>query len=42
MGPKLLYKDLDFASKYVKDNVNDSVLKIIVNNNDKYEELKTY
>ncbi|WP_148551264.1 Rne/Rng family ribonuclease [Paraclostridium bifermentans] len=40
IGPKLLYKDLDFASKYVKDNVNDSVLKIIVNNNDKYEELK--
>lgn len=40
IGPKLLYKDLDFAFKYVKDNVNDSVLKIIVNNNDKYEELK--
>ncbi|WP_195336197.1 Rne/Rng family ribonuclease [Paraclostridium bifermentans] len=40
IGPKLLYKDLDFASKYVKDNANDSVLKIIVNNNDKYEELK--
>lgn len=40
IGPKLLYKDLDFASKYVKDNVNDSVLQIIVNNNDKYEELK--
>lgn len=40
IGPKLLYKDLDFASKYIKDNVNDSVLKIIVNNNDKHEELK--
>ncbi|MEG2246688.1 MAG: Rne/Rng family ribonuclease [Peptostreptococcaceae bacterium] len=40
MGPKLLYKDLDFASKYVKDNVNDNVDKIVVNNNDKYEELK--
>ncbi|MFR9069633.1 MAG: ribonuclease E/G, partial [Paraclostridium sp.] len=40
IGPKLLYKDLDFASKYVKDNVNDSVEKIIVNNKEKYEELK--
>ncbi|MEN2259366.1 Rne/Rng family ribonuclease [Paraclostridium benzoelyticum] len=40
IGPKLLYKDLDFASKYIKDNVNDNVLKIIVNNNEKYEELK--
>lgn len=41
IGPKLLYKDLDFASKYIKDNVNDSVSKIIVNNNHKYEELKS-
>ncbi|MBS6023229.1 MAG: Rne/Rng family ribonuclease [Paeniclostridium sordellii] len=41
IGPKLLYKDLDFASKYVKDNVNDSVEKIIVNNEEKYEELKS-
>ncbi|MGL5718608.1 MAG: Rne/Rng family ribonuclease [Paraclostridium sp.] len=40
MGPKLLYKDLDFASKYVKDNVNDDLDKIIVNNKDKYDELK--
>ena len=29
LGPKLLYKDLDFASKYVKDNVNDDIEKII-------------
>ena len=40
IGPKLLYKDLDFASKYLKDNVNDSVSKVIVNNEFKYNELK--
>ena len=39
LGPKLLYKDLDFASKYVKDNVNDDIEKIIVNDIDKYNEL---
>ena len=40
MGPKLLYKSLDVSSKYVKDNVNDSVDKIITNDIKKYEELK--
>ncbi len=40
MGPKLLYKDLDFASKYVKDNVNEDTNQIIVNNEEKYNELK--
>lgn len=40
IGPKLLYKDLDFASKYIKDNVNDSISKIVVSDNEKYEELK--
>ncbi|MBO5130643.1 MAG: Rne/Rng family ribonuclease, partial [Romboutsia sp.] len=40
MGPKLLYKSLDISSKYVKDNVNDSVDKIITNDIKKYEELK--
>ncbi|WP_195251693.1 Rne/Rng family ribonuclease [Romboutsia sp. 1001713B170207_170306_H8] len=40
MGPKLLYKDLDFASKYVKDNVNEYTNQIVVNNEEKYSELK--
>ena len=40
IGPKTLYKDLDFATKYVKDNVNEYVDKIVVNDEKKYEELK--
>lgn len=40
MGPKLLYKSLDFCTKYVKDNVNEHVDKIITNDSIKYEELK--
>ena len=41
IGPKLLYKELDFASKYIKDNINESVEKIIINDKDKYEKLKS-
>ena len=40
IGPKLLYKELDFASKYVKDNVNEYTEQIVINDKDKYEELK--
>lgn len=40
IGPKLLYQEMDFATKYVKDNINDEVEKIITNSNEKYEELK--
>lgn len=40
MGPKLLYKNLDLSSKYIKDNVNDDTDKIIVNDIKKYDELK--
>ncbi len=40
MGPKLLYKSLDFCTKYVKDNANEHVDKIITNDSIKYEELK--
>lgn len=40
IGPKLLYKELDFATKYVKDNINEDVDKIITNSEEKYEELK--
>ena len=41
MGPKLLYKELDFSSKYVKDNVNKDIEKIITNDKSKYNELKS-
>lgn len=40
IGPKLLYKELDFSSKYIKENVNDETEKIITNDITKYEELK--
>lgn len=40
MGPKLLYKGLDFGSKYVKDNINNDIDKIVTNSNIKYDELK--
>ena len=40
MGPKLLYKDLDASSKYIKENVNENVNEIVVNNKEKYEEIK--
>lgn len=40
IGPRLLYKSLDFASKYVKDYTNNEVEKVIVNDLSKYEELK--
>lgn len=40
IGPKLLYKALDFSSKYIKDNVNENVDKIITNDSEKYEEIK--
>ena len=40
IGPKLLYKELDFSSKYIKDNVNEDIEKIITNDKDKYDELK--
>lgn len=41
IGPKLLYRELDASSKYIKDNVNEDVTEIIVNNNDKYNEIKS-
>lgn len=40
IGPKLLYKELDASTKYIKDNVNEDVTEIVVNNNNKYEEIK--
>lgn len=40
IGPKLLYKELDASTKYIKDNVNEDVSDIIVNDSNKYEEIK--
>lgn len=40
IGPKLLYKELDASTKYIKDNVNDYTSEIVVNDNNKYEEIK--
>ena len=40
IGPKLLYKEINASSKYIKDNVNDEVEEIIVNDEEKYNELK--
>lgn len=40
IGPKLLYKELDASTKYIKDNVNEDVTEIVVNDNNKYEEIK--
>ncbi|MGX4600913.1 Rne/Rng family ribonuclease [Faecalimicrobium sp. JNUCC 81] len=40
IGPKLLHKELDLSSKYVKDNINDSVEKIVTNSSEKYDEIK--
>lgn len=40
IGPKLLYKELDFSYKYIKDNVNEDVEQIVLNDAQKYEEIK--
>lgn len=40
IGPKLLYKELDASTKYIKDNVNEDVTEIVVNDSKKYEEIK--
>lgn len=40
IGSKLLYKELDFSSKYIKDNVNEDVEQIVLNDAQKYEEIK--
>ena len=42
MGPKLLYKELDLDTKYIKDNINDEIDKIIINDKTKYDEIKLY
>lgn len=41
MGPKLLYKELDLDTKYIKDNINEDIDKIIFNDKNKYTEIKT-
>lgn len=41
IGPKLLYKEENTSSKYVRDNFNENIEEIVVNDNDKYEEIKS-
>ncbi|MDB8792168.1 Rne/Rng family ribonuclease [Romboutsia sp. 1001216sp1] len=40
IGPKLLHKSLDFASKYIKDYISEDLGKIVTNDEKKYNELK--
>lgn len=40
MGPKLLYSELDLHVKYIKDNINDDIDKIILNDENQYLEIK--
>ena len=40
IGPKLLYKELSTVSKYINDNVNEDVEEIVVNDTEKYNEIK--
>ena len=40
IGPKPLYKELSTVSKYINDNVNEDVEEIVVNDTEKYNEIK--
>ncbi len=40
IGPKLLYKEENTSSKYVRDNFNENIEEIVVNDKYKYEEIK--
>ena len=40
IGPKLLYKELDLDTKYIKDNVGEDIDQIIFNDREKYTEIK--
>lgn len=40
IGPKLLYRELDLDAKYIKDNINEDIDKIILNDKTKYNEIK--
>ncbi len=41
IGPKLLYRELDLDTKYIKDNINEDIDKIIFNDKNKYTEIKS-
>lgn len=41
IGPKPLYKELSTVSKYINDNVNEDVEEIVVNDTEKYNEIKS-
>ena len=35
IGPKLLYRELDLDTKYIKDNINEDIDKIVINDKTK-------
>ena len=41
IGPKLLYRELDLDTKYIKDNINEDIDKIVINDKTKYDEIKS-
>ncbi|MGM9535659.1 MAG: Rne/Rng family ribonuclease [Intestinibacter sp.] len=41
IGPKLIYRELDLDTKYIKDNINEDVDKVVFNDGDKYIEIKS-
>ena len=41
IGPKLIYRELDLDTKYIKDNINENIDKIIFNDKNKYTEIKS-
>lgn len=41
IGPKLIYRELDLGTKYIKDNINENIDKIVLNDKNKYAEIKS-
>ena len=41
IGPKLIYRELDLDTKYIKDNINEDIDKVVLNDKDKYTEIKS-
>lgn len=41
IGPKLIYRELDLDTKYIKDNINEDIDKVVLNDKDKYIEIKS-
>lgn len=41
IGSKLIYRELDLDTKYIKDNINEDIDKVVLNDKDKYTEIKS-